>query len=229
VLAPARRGAHPEAWLVPPSTDLIEGWSRDRGVSMVTVAPELPGALALVETLTRRGVTVSIGHTDADAAEVAAARAAGARYVTHLFNAMRPMHHRDPGPVGAVLGGDGVVAGLICDGIHVNRVVVRMAWRALGPHRLNLVTDAVAGDVRTADGVLAGSRLTLDQALRNLVSFTGCSAVDAIETVTSTPADVLGLEDRGRLVAGTRADVVVLDADLRVVTTLVAGRTAFVA
>ena len=111
---------------------------------LVTIAPERPGALAVIAALAGRGVVVSIGHTDCTAAEFAAGRAAGARYVTHLFNAMRPFGHRDPGPIGAALADDDVVAGLICDGIHVDPVAVRMAWRALGPQRLSLVTDAVA-------------------------------------------------------------------------------------
>ena len=174
---------------------------------MATLAPELPGALELIGELTERGIVVSLGHTDCSAAEFAAGLAAGARYVTHLFNAMRPFAHRDPGPIGATLADDSVVAGLICDGIHVDPVAVRMAWRALGPDRFNLVTDAVAvlgsgpgdsqlgsvevtvdeGGVRTASGVLAGSDLSLDRAVRNLVAFAGCSVPDAVRTVTVDP------------------------------------------
>jgi hypothetical protein len=176
---------------------------------------------------------VSLGHTDATAAEFAAGRAAGAGYVTHLFNAMRPFGHRDPGPIGAALADTDVVVGLICDGIHVDPVAVQMAWRALGPRRLNLVTDAVAAlgadgvaavgsvgvtvdatGVRNAAGVLAGSVLRLDVALRNLVAFTGCTVPDALATVTSTPATVLRLADRGRFEPGARADVAVLDDGL---------------
>ena len=245
MLNPARRGAHPQRWLVAPSPGVIAGWTRSAGVVMVTLAPELPGAIDVIRTLTQAGVVVSIGHTDCSAEQFAAGRAAGARYVTHLFNAMRPFGHRDPGPIGAALGDDSVVAGLICDGIHVDPVAVRMAWRALGPQRLNLVTDAVAalggdgarigsvdvavsgGEVRAADGVLAGSVLSLDQALRNLVVFTGCAVPDAVATVTSTPADVLRSTDRGRLVVGGRADITVLDPDLRVVATVVGGVVAW--
>jgi N-acetylglucosamine-6-phosphate deacetylase len=216
-------------------------------VRLVTLAPERPGALDVVTTLTERGVVVAIGHTDCDVGQFDSAVTTGARYVTHLFNAMRPFGHRDPGPVGATLAGDSVIAGLICDGIHVDPVAVRMAWRALGPSRLDLVTDAVAvlgsdasgtrlgsvdvsvGErgVRAADGVLAGSDLSLDGALRNLVAFTGCSVPDAVQTVTSTPARVLALADRGRLEAGARADVTVLDRELNVVTTVVEGEVAW--
>jgi N-acetylglucosamine-6-phosphate deacetylase len=247
MLSSVRRGAHPAGLLRGPDPALIDGWSAERGVVMVTLAPELAGALDAVRVLAGRGVVVSIGHTDCSPAEFAGAVAAGARYVTHLFNAMRPFGHRDPGPVGAALADDTVVAGLICDGIHVDPVAVRMAWRALGPDRLNLVTDAVAvlgseggasrlgavevtvdgGAVLTADGVLAGSALALDQAVRNLIAFTGCSVPDAVGTVTSTPAQLLGLDDRGRLAPGARGDVTVLDGDFSVAVTIVGGEVAW--
>ena len=245
MLAAARKGAHPAEHLAPAAAELVADWSPAAGVRLVTLAPELPGALDIVRTLADRGVCVAIGHTDCSAETFAAARTAGARYVTHLFNAMRPFGHRDPGPVGAALADDSVVAGLICDGVHVHPVAVRMAWQALGPRRLNLVTDAVAardadtgqlgsvavgvrdGGPRNAGGVLAGSVLTLDQAVRNLVAFTGCSVPDAVATVTSTPAELLGLHDRGRLSPGARADVTVLDRDLRVVATIIGGEVAW--
>lgn len=229
LLASARRGAHPAEHLRAASPSVIAGWSRAAGVRLVTLAPELPGALDAIRGLVASGVVVALGHTDATAEQVDAALAAGATYVTHLFNALRPFHHRDPGAIGRVLGGGDVVAGLIADGHHVDPWAVRTAWRALGPHRLNLVTDAVAGApgadglVRTPAGVLAGSTLTLDAAVRNLVAWTGAAVADALATVTSTPAAVLGLADRGRLVPGARADVVVLDDHLRVRTTLVAA------
>jgi N-acetylglucosamine-6-phosphate deacetylase len=248
MLAPVRKGAHPPAHLVPPAAELVEGWSPDTGVALVTLAPELPGALDVIAELVSRGVTVSIGHTDATAGQFAAGRAAGASYVTHLFNAMRPFGHRDPGPIGAALADRDVIVGLICDGVHVDPVAVAMAWRALGPQRLNLVTDAVsamgegaggapslgsvgvtvgADGVRNAEGVLAGSLLSMDEAVRNLVAFTGCAVPDAVATVTSTPARLLGLADRGRLAVGARADVTVLDGGLRVVATVVGGEVAW--
>lgn len=228
MLAPIRRGAHPEPLLEPPSLELVADWSRRAGVALVTLAPEQPGALDVIAALVERGVVASLGHTDASAEQFAAGLTAGATYATHLFNGMRPFGHRDPGPIGAVLADDRVVAGVIADGIHVDPVAVRMAWRTLGPQRLNLVTDAVAAPagpngVRTTDGVLAGSDLTLDRAVRNLVAWTGCAVEAAIATVTSTPADVLGLTDRGRLRLGARGDVTVLDPQLRVVATVVGG------
>jgi N-acetylglucosamine-6-phosphate deacetylase len=191
---------------------------------------------------------VAIGHTDADASCVADAKHAGATAVTHLFNAMAPFGHRAPGPAGVVLADDSLIAGLICDGIHVDPLTVRVAWRALGPARLLLVTDATAvlglphgrrrlgevdidvspAGVRSPDGTLAGSDLALDQAVRNLVAFAGCTATEALATVTTTPARLLGLDDRGALEAGRRADVTVLDAGLRVVATFVVGELAHV-
>ena len=247
MLSWSRRGAHPAGLLRDPEPALIDGWDRERGVLLATLAPELPNAVETIAALAARGVVVSIGHTNCTAQEFAAGRDAGATYVTHLFNAMRPFSHRDPGPIGAALADDGVVAGLICDGIHVDPVAVRMAWRALGPGRLNLVTDAVAvlgsaqGEsrlgavevtvddrgVRTADGVLAGSDLSLDRAVRNLVAFTGCSVPDAVTTVTATPARLLGLSDRGWLEPGARGDVTLLDADLAIVATIVGGEVAW--
>jgi N-acetylglucosamine-6-phosphate deacetylase len=227
---------------------------------MVTLAPELPGALALIRSLAGRGVVVAIGHTDASADAVRQAVAAGATYLTHLFNAMRPFHHRDPGPIGATLGGGGLIAGLIADGAHADPDAVRLAWACLGPERITLVTDAVAARstvagsgllgpgapgpddlrsqpatsaapraARTADGVLAGGLLTLDALVRNLVAMTSCSVPDAVRTVTATPAALLGLDDRGRLEPGARADLVVLDAGLEVQAVVVGGVTAFTA
>ena len=196
--------------------------------------------------LAARGVVVAAGHTGASAAQLAAAQEAGARYVTHLFNTMGPLHHRDPGVVGAVLGGD-LVAGLIVDGVHVDPLVVTIAWRCLGPARTSLVSDAVAaldapaggsslggrrvapaeGAVRDDDGRLAGSLLGLDQAVRNLVAFTGCAWRDAVATVTSVPSRLLGDGQRGVIRSGARADLVLLDDDLSVHATVVGGEVAY--
>ncbi len=247
VLSLDRRGAHRAEHLGMPEEDELLRWTRAAGLALVTLAPEVPGALALAARLVAAGVTVSIGHTGCTPAEFATARAAGATYVTHLFNAMAPFSHRSPGPIGAALADPGVVAGIICDGIHVDPTAVAMAWQALGPDRTSLVTDAVAAlgidaetltlggreirigsdGVRTPEGVLAGSNLALDQAVRNLVAFTGCSPAEAIGTVTTVPARLLGLPDRGRLEVGARADLVVLDAGLHPRWTIVGGTVAF--
>jgi N-acetylglucosamine-6-phosphate deacetylase len=217
-------------------------------VTLVTLAPELPGALEVVAALRARGVVVAAGHTDATAAQLHAARAAGVGYVTHLYNAMAPFHHREPGTVGATLADPALVAGLIVDGIHVHPDAVAGAWRAKGPGGIDLVTDAIAalgrppgrlrigaseaivasdGSARLTDGTLAGSTFSLDRALRNLVAFTGCTAVEAIATVTTTPAAVLGLTTKGTIRAGADGDVVLLTDELEVVATVIAGRVVF--
>ena len=228
-LAPGRTGAHDRRSVAGVGD---EGWSAGGGVALVTLAPEIPGALELIGTLVDRGVVVAVGHTDATLDEVAAAVDAGATVVTHLFNAMAPLHHREPGIVGAALTDARLRVGLIADGIHVHPTAVAVAWRSAG-ERLHLVTDAVAamgspdhrpGDgVRLPDGVLAGSDLSMDQAVRNLVAFTGCSPEDAVAAATSRPAAAIGATDRGTVRAGAVADITVLDPDLRVVTTVVRG------
>jgi N-acetylglucosamine-6-phosphate deacetylase len=225
----------------------LEEWSDAGVVGLVTLAPELPGAIAVIERLRRDGVVVSAGHTAMTPADLDAARSVGLSYTTHLFNAMAPFSHRSPGPIGAVLADDTLVAGIIVDGIHVDPTAVHMAWNALGPTRTSLVSDAspalglpfgrthIAGfeivydetGVRTVDGVLAGSALELDQAVRNLIAYTGCSLADALATVTSTPAALLGLSDRGHLREGSRADLVILEPDGRLVATIIAGTTVW--
>lgn len=252
MIAPSRRGAHPEEWLRTPSLELVEGWSREAGVVMVTIAPELPGAVELIRALVARGVVVSVGHTAATPADVASAVEAGATCATHLFNAMPPVSGRDPGPVGAVLGRPDLVAGLIVDGIHLSDDVVRMAWRALGPARFWSVSDTTAalglgdgptrlgdqdvvvadGAVRLVDGTLAGSASSLADCVRTLWATTGCSLAEALATATSTPARLVGDERRGSLRIGGRGDLVLLDVDhdrrhLEVVATVVGGTVAF--
>jgi N-acetylglucosamine-6-phosphate deacetylase len=247
-LAPERRGAHPTEHLRLPDSDLVagEGWSRDGGVRLVTVAPELPGALDLVRRLVASGVVVSAGHSSASAEQAVAAIDAGVTWVTHLFNAMSPLHHRDPGLVGVALTDERVRVGIIADGLHVHHTAVALAVRAVGG-RLCLVTDAVAAlglpagrvalgameafasddGVRLADGTLAGSDLSLDGAVRNLVDFAGVSLAVAVAAATSTPAALLGLTDRGVVAPGAMGDLVVLDDDASVVATVVGGRVAY--
>ena len=245
-LAPERRGAHDPAHLSPPSVDLVidEGWTIDAGIALVTLAPELPGALDVVRALVTRGVRVAAGHSSSTAAQAESALDAGVTYVTHLFNAMAPMHHREPGLAGVALTDGRARVGLIADGVHVDPVVVRLAAAALGD-RLSLVTDAIAAlggppgagslgsltvdvgtdlSVRLADGTLAGSTLTLDRAVRNAMAFAGLDLADAVRAVTATPASVLGLADRGAVVAGAVADLVLLTPAAEVVATVVGGR-----
>ena len=241
-LSEEKRGAHPAALLRPPSLAAIEGWSRERGVAVVTLAPDVPGALEVVEALVARGVVVSLGHTPATHAQAVAAVDAGATWVTHLFNAMAPLHHREPGLAGLALADDRLHVGLIPDGIHLHPQVVAMAQRALG-HRLTVVTDAVAAlgmppgrqalgrtevtiddhGVRLADGTLAGSNLAMDQGVRNLVAFSGCAPHEAIHAASTAPAAVLGDTVRGTLAPGTRADLLLLTDDLRLLATVING------
>ena len=242
-------GAHVPRFAADPSAlvDEVETWASSGVVWFVTLAPELERALDVVETLATAGVVVSAGHTAMTPSDFAAARTAGVTYVTHLYNAMAPFGHRSPGPIGAVLADESVTVGVICDGIHVDPVAVTMAWRSLGPHRMSLVSDAspalgapygrfnIGGfeivhdetGVRTLDGVLAGSALELDRAVRNLMSFTGCSLTDALATVTTTPADLLGLTDRGRIRTGARADLTIVDPAGNLQRTVIAGETAW--
>jgi N-acetylglucosamine-6-phosphate deacetylase len=242
-------GAHVGRYTAEPASlrTEIETWASSGVVSLVTLAPELAQAIEVIDRLVASGVVVSAGHTAMTPADFGTARAAGVSYVTHLFNAMAPFGHRSPGPIGAVLADGAVTVGVICDGIHVDPVAVEMAWRSLGPHRLSLVSDSspalgspygrfrIGGieivhdetGVRTVDGVLAGSALRLDQAVRNLVAFTGCSLADALATVTSTPADVLGLTDRGRIGVGARGDLTILDPAGNLQGTIIGGETAW--
>lgn len=246
-LNPARAGAHPMRHLRLPSLAEVQGWHRETGVAMVTLAPELPGALDVIELLVASGVAVCAGHTAADAVEMTAAVAAGVRGVTHLFNAMGPMSARMPGPGGATLAHPELIAGLIVDGLHVDPTMVRVAWRSLGPSRVALVSDAIAalglphgaysiGDTsvvvdgtgaRTAEGVLAGSVLRLDEAVRNLIAFTGCGLAEASLSASTTPARLAQRHDIGRLASGYAADIVVLDGSGQVVVTIVDGRVVF--
>jgi N-acetylglucosamine-6-phosphate deacetylase len=248
-LAPARRGAHPRQHLRAPDPEAVATWTPQAGVLVVTLAPELPGALDVVRALVERGVQVWIGHTEATYAQTVAAMAAGARAVTHLGNAMPRFDHREPGPVGAALGDGRLVAGIIVDGHHVHPAMVRTAWRALGPGRFMLVSDTTAalglppgrtvlGDqdvvldgatVRLADApdTLAGSAVGLDHCVRTLVALTGCPPADALVAATRTPADLLGRPDLGRLDVGAAADVALWDADLHLLGVIVGGVVAF--
>lgn len=241
-LAASKKGAHPEALLRPPTMAAVAGWSREAGVALVTLAPELDGAHDVIEALVARGVIVSVGHSAASATEATAAVDAGARWVTHLFNAMAPLHHREPGLAGVALTDHRLHVGLIADGIHVSPTVVALAQQALGD-RLTLVTDAVAalgmspgeqalgratvtvGDdgVRLADGTLAGSNLAMAQAVRNLVAFTGCLPEVALHAASAAPAALLDDTRRGTLRTGARSDLVLLTDELDVVATVVGG------
>jgi N-acetylglucosamine-6-phosphate deacetylase len=230
--ARSRAGAHEPRHLRDPDTAELEGWLASGHVRLVTLAPELPGALDAIRALRAAGVVVAAGHTDASEAAMRAGLAAGIGLGTHLYNAMRPLHHREPGSVGALLDA-AVPVSVIADGAHVAPTALRIAWRVLGP-RLVAISDGVAGlglppgplhlggqlatsdgrAARLADGTLAGSVTGLLDGVRHLAAI-GIPVADAVRAATATPAAVLGLADgTGRLAAGGRADVLVLGPDL---------------
>ncbi|GAA4258896.1 N-acetylglucosamine-6-phosphate deacetylase [Dactylosporangium darangshiense] len=245
-LSQARCGAQNPAHLRHPSTDELEALiaAGEGAVRLVTVAPELPGALDAIRLLVERGVVAAIGHTDATYEETLAGVEAGATVGTHVFNGMRPPHHRQPGPVFALLGAAGVVCEFVADGIHLHDGTLAFAATVTGPARAALITDAMAaagmpdgtyelggqavtvagGVARLArDGAIAGSTLTMDQAFRRAVG-AGLSLVDAARMASSTPAGAIGLAGEvGALRPGLRADLVLLDEDLGVQRVMRAG------
>jgi N-acetylglucosamine-6-phosphate deacetylase len=220
--------------------DIDLGWleTLPAHVALVTLGAEQAAAAAATRLLTARGVAVSIGHTRADEGQLDAVVDAGARLVTHLFNGMTGLHHREPGVAAWALTHPSIAASLIADGVHVHPRMLRLAATALGPGRTVLVTDAVAwratrvgplggidmrdGAPRLADGTLAGSALTMDAALRQMVA-AGVPLEQAAQAASTTPAQILGLADRGALEPGRLADLVALDDDLQVVGTWVDG------
>jgi N-acetylglucosamine-6-phosphate deacetylase len=232
----AHKGAHDPGALHAPDTAELERLL-DAGagtIRQVTLAPELPGALAAVSRLAEAGTAVAVGHTGADAAVTRAAFDAGATILTHAFNAMPGLHHRAPGPVGAAIADDRVTLEIIADGVHLDPVVVAVAFAA-APGRIALVTDAMAaaaasdgryalgdldvevraGVARLADGTIAGSTLTHDAALRVAVA-AGVPLAEALRALTAVPARAIGATGIGRLRPGHRADAVLLDGSLRV-------------
>lgn len=243
-LSPERPGVHPSEHLRRPDLDLLASYLvAGAHVSMVTLAPELPRAGELIDGLLGRGIAVSLGHTDADAATAHAAFDQGARTVTHLFNAMRPFGQRDPGVVGAALVRDDVVVQLIADGAHLAPETILTTWRSSrgrnalvsdltaaggmgdGSFRLGTVHVTVDGGVaRDGDGTLAGAVRPLAWGLRMLIEL-GVPIVEAVDAVTRTPARVIGRPDVGVLRPGGPADVVVLDDDFAVERVLIGGRT----
>jgi len=211
-LDPARAGAHPPEHLRPPDTAWLA--ALPARVRLCTLAPELPGGLDAVSLLSARGTVVALGHSSATYEEALAAAAAGARLVTHVFNAMAPMHHRAPGLAGAALSDPRLTPAVIGDGVHVHPAVIGLV---LGTGRAVLVSDSVkAGDERLPDGRLGGSTVTLAGAVRVAVR-AGVPLAVALVAATARPADVMGRADLGRLEPGARGDVVAFDASLQVV------------
>jgi N-acetylglucosamine-6-phosphate deacetylase len=207
-------------------------------VRLVTLAPELEGTAKVVTLLRERGVTVALGHSTASYEQTGAAVEAGAELVTHCFNGMGPLHHREPGLLGAALSDDRLAVSVIADLVHVHPAVLALVFRAKGADRVVLVTDAVAWEAEDLrelglqyegraptlpDGTIAGSAVTMDASLANLVREAGVSLADAVRAASTTPADLLGTVDRGRIAPACRADIVALDDDFRVTTMWLAG------
>lgn len=249
-LNPLRRGAHAPEWLRAPNEAETERLLELAGdtLRIVTVAPELPGAAGLIRRLVASGVTVSIGHTDADYTQARAAIGLGLTHATHCFNAMRPLHHREPGPLGAIVEDERVCGELIADGVHVHPAALRLLMRALGPERAIVVTDALScaglrdavfsfagqparvvdGVAKLADGTLTGSVLTMDRALRNLVELLATPLPHALAALSANPARAAGLAHRkGLLRQGYDADLIVLDQGLQLQATFCRGQLAY--
>ena len=243
-LSHQRRGVHPPQYLVEPTPQIFDRlWQAARGqVRMMTIAPELPGALETIGEAARHNVCVSIGHSDASLGEARAGVRAGARHATHTFNAMRPLDHREPGILGEVLEDDDVSADIIADGIHVAPEVVRLFLQAKGIERSVLITDATAaagmpdgtyqlGPIQvtvkdgkcTMDGKLAGSVLTMDRAVRNVTQFSGWNLRDAVRAASLNPTRAVGLAHHGQFVPGAEANIVVLSPKGEVRKTIIHG------
>jgi N-acetylglucosamine-6-phosphate deacetylase len=245
-LSHAKRGVHPPEHLLTPDVAVFDRLfeAAEGHIRLMTLAPELPGAAELAAHATARGVRVSVGHSNATATETRATIAAGAVSATHTFNAMRPLDHREPGILGTVLTTDSLYAELICDGVHTAPEMVKLWWRAKGPERAILVTDAmsatgmpdgeyqlaglavqVANGKAQAGGVLAGSVLTLDRALANFVKFTGAPLKQAIRLLTTNPATMIGFGDRAdTLAVGQPANLVAVDEAGKLVSAIQSGR-----
>lgn len=244
-LSHARRGVHPKEHLLPPTVAAFERfWQAARGhISLMTIAPEVAGATEIIAEATRRGVCVSLGHSDAYLQDARVGVQAGARHATHTFNAMRPMDHRKPGILDLVLTDEHLTADIIADGIHVDPLVIKLFARLKGPDRAVLITDGLAAtgmpeghyklgalefDVKdgrcTSNGTLAGSILTMDRAVRNFMQFAEVNLQDALRAASYNPAATVGISHkRGVLQAGAEADFVVLSPQNEVIRTVIHG------
>jgi len=243
-LSPARKGAHQLQYIEAASDAIFERWLGEPSIKLVTLAPEREGAIQRIESLTGQGVVVSLGHTDGTFEEFSAGVDAGATKATHLFNAMSPIHHRKPGAMVAAMMDPRIVCGLIPDSVHAHPAMVRLAIRAKGSDGIVIVSDMMSatglgpgtyelgGQTVTvsetaallADGTLAGSVVTMDQAVRNLVDWADVTPAEALHMATAVPARTLGDGTRGRLVAGAQADLTFWTRDLQVDRVAVGGR-----
>jgi N-acetylglucosamine-6-phosphate deacetylase len=244
-ISAARRGVHPKEWIQLPSADLLEKFlhSASGNARILTIAPELLGAAPCIDAARKAGLVVAMGHTDATYEQARAAISRGVHHAVHVYNAMRPFSHRDSGVIGAVLTSLDVTAELIADGVHVEEAAMRILLQAKGPGCVILVSDGISatgmpdgnymlgkfevtvsgGVCRNSEGKLAGSTLTLDRGLRNIVGL-GVPLHDAVGMLTANPARLLGIEfKKGALRTGADADIVLLDEGLQVMKVWVRG------
>jgi len=249
-ISPVKRGMIQPDCICPPSRKVLdEILDATKGrLDLMTIAPELPDCLPIIRSLVDSGVVAAFAHSNATYEETLAGFDAGISHVTHLFNAMAPCHHRSPGPLVAIFQTDRITAQIIPDGVHIHPAVLRFAFEMLGPERTVPITDGMQaiglgdgkfvyngidyeskdGTARYADGTLIGTALGLSQLLQRFVQFTNCPLDVAIRTAAQNPAELLGLGDRkGRIAPGKDADLILLDADLSVHATIVAGNVVF--
>jgi N-acetylglucosamine-6-phosphate deacetylase len=249
-LAASKTGAQRGDKIIPPNLALVHHWQKisDSFIRLITLAPEQTDCLAFIHGLVQQKIIASIGHTNATYAEAMAAIEAGCTHATHLFNAMRGMHQREPGAVTAALLSPKMMVELILDGVHLHPAIVDLTWRMKGKDKIILVTDAMrakcladgcydlggqsvqvkAGRAELADGTLAGSVLKMSTALQNMMAFTGCGLSDVLKMTSENPARALGLFDtKGSIRVGKDADLVVLDDSLEVVMTICSGEIKY--
>lgn len=243
----AYKGAQPPGYFRTPSPAEYGQWLETGVCKLITVAPEIEGGMAMVAELTAQGVEFAIGHSAATYDEAAKSFDAGVRQVTHVFNGMVGLHHREPGALAAILTDDRVDAQLIADGIHVHPGMIRLLVRAKGAEHIMLITDAIqaagltdgvyqlggqdvtvtAGIARIASGALAGSTLTMDKAVRNMMAFTDLPLQKVIGMAAAVPARAMRLTHKGKLAAGCDADVVLLNRELEVMMTIIGGNVVY--
>ena len=242
------RGAQPPEHIRNPDPEEYLPWLANNKVRLITLAPEIEGALSLIDRGVAQGIQFAVGHSGASYEEMLAATDHGLRQATHTFNGMLGIHHRKPGTAGAVLTDDRIYAQVIADGVHLHPAIVKLLVRSKTPSRTILITDAMRatgltdgeydlgghvitvkdGVARIETGSLAGSTLTMDMALRNVIDFAGLSLSEAIPMATSVPAEAMGIKgEKGVLAPGADADVVILDTDLNVWLTIIAGQIVY--
>jgi N-acetylglucosamine-6-phosphate deacetylase len=247
---PKKAGAQPIQYIIEPNLELFKKWEQlsRQTIKLVTLAPEQAGGLEMVRYLKANGIIASIGHTDATYEEVVNAIDAGANHVTHLYNQMRGLHHREPGVVGAAFLKGELKTELIVDGVHVHPEMVKLAYEQKGKKGIILITDSMRakclknghydlggqdvtvqnGKAVLSDGTLAGSILKLGQGVKNMIAFTGCSLEDAVEMTAVNPAKQLNVFNRkGSISEGKDADIVILDENFNVYMTLCRGQVAY--